>query len=91
LPDNVARILPPGRRVFVSRGSWPVPPVFGWLQKLGNVADAEMARVFNLGVGFVMVVSPHFAESIVKQLDEAGVPARVIGDVRPGEPGVDFA
>jgi phosphoribosylformylglycinamidine cyclo-ligase len=90
LPDNVARILPPGKRVFIKRGSWPVPPVFGWLQKLGNVADAEMARVFNLGIGFVMVVSPHFAESIVKQLAEASVPAWVIGDVRSGEPGVEF-
>ena len=39
----------------VKRGSWPVPPVFAWLQKLGNVADAEMFRVFNMGVGFVVI------------------------------------
>ena len=90
LPDNVARILPPGRRVFVRRGSWPVPPVFGWLQRLGNVADAEMARVFNLGVGFVVIASPSFANSIVAQLAGQGVPAWVIGDVRPGDPGVEF-
>jgi phosphoribosylformylglycinamidine cyclo-ligase len=55
LPDNVARILPPGKRVVVRRGAWPVPPVFGWLQRLGNVADAEMFRVFNMGVGFVVI------------------------------------
>jgi phosphoribosylformylglycinamidine cyclo-ligase len=90
LPDNVARILPDGKRVFVRRGSWPVPPVFGWLQKLGSVADAEMARVFNLGVGFVVIASPHFAESIVKQLGEEGVAAWVIGEVRDGEPGVEL-
>lgn len=90
LPDNVARILPPGKRVFVKRGSWQVPPVFGWLQRLGNVADAEMARVFNMGVGFVVICSPHFAESIVKQLGEEGVPAWVIGEVRDGEPGVEL-
>ena len=90
LPDNVRRILPDGKRVFATRGSWPVPPVFGWLQKLGNVADAEMYRVFNMGVGFVVVCSPHFAESIVKQLGEGGVTAWVIGEVKAGEPGVEF-
>jgi phosphoribosylformylglycinamidine cyclo-ligase len=90
LPDNVARVLPPGRRVFVNRGSWTVPPVFGWLQKLGSIADAEMARVFNMGVGFVVIASPHFADSIVRQLGEEGAPAWVIGEVRDGEPGVEF-
>ncbi|MBX9583189.1 MAG: phosphoribosylformylglycinamidine cyclo-ligase [Gemmataceae bacterium] len=90
LPDNVSRILPPGRRVFVRRNSWDAPPVFGWLQRLGNVADAEMARVFNLGVGFVVIAAPYFADSIVTQLADGGVPARVIGDVRAGEPGVEF-
>ncbi len=90
LPDNIARILPPGRRVFVRRDSWEVPPVFRWLQRLGNVADAEMARVFNLGVGFVVVASPSFANSIIAQLGGAGIKAWVLGDVRPGEPGVEF-
>lgn len=90
LPDNVARVLPPGRRVAIRRDSWPVPKVFGWLQRLGNVADAEMARVFNLGVGFVVIASPSFANSIVAQLGKEGVPAWVIGEVRAGEPGVEF-
>jgi phosphoribosylformylglycinamidine cyclo-ligase len=89
LPDNVARILPPGRRVVVKRGSWPVPPVFGWLQRLGNVADAEMAKVFNLGVGFVVVCSPHFAESIVKQFADLDIAAWQIGGVIAGEAGVE--
>jgi phosphoribosylformylglycinamidine cyclo-ligase len=91
LPDNVGRILPPGCRVKVTAGSWDVPPVFGWLQKLGNVADAEMRRVFNLGVGFVVVAAPFFAHSIVEQFEKLGVPARVIGEVVAGEPGVDVA
>jgi phosphoribosylformylglycinamidine cyclo-ligase len=90
LPDNVARILPPDKRVFVKGGSWTVPPVFGWLQQLGNVADAEMYRVFNMGIGFVVIASPHFAESIVGQLEKADIPAWVIGDVRDGEAGVEF-
>jgi phosphoribosylformylglycinamidine cyclo-ligase len=91
LPDNLGRILPPGCRVKVRAGSWDVPPVFGWLQKLGNVADAEMRRVFNMGVGFAVVAAPFFAHSIVEQFEKLGVPARLIGEVVAGEPGVDVA
>src|SRR5438309_2547301 len=47
LEGNIPRVLPPGRRVFLKRGSWPIPPVFGWIQRLGPVDEAEMFRVFN--------------------------------------------
>ncbi len=90
LVDNIPRILPPGRRVLIERGSWPVPPVFGWLQQLGDVDQAEMDRVFNLGIGFVMIVSPYYSESIQRQLCEDRVPTFRIGEVREGEPGVEF-
>jgi phosphoribosylformylglycinamidine cyclo-ligase len=90
LVDNVPRILPPRRRVFLKRGSWDIPPVFPWLQRLGNVPPAEMDRVFNQGIGYVMIVRPYFADSILSQLGEDRVPARVIGEVRDGEPGVEW-
>jgi phosphoribosylformylglycinamidine cyclo-ligase len=90
LVDNLPRILPPGRRAFLKRGSWPVPPVFPWLQRLGEVPQAEMDRVFNQGVGFVMVVSPYYAESIQRQLADDRIKSWVMGDVRPGEPGVEW-
>jgi phosphoribosylformylglycinamidine cyclo-ligase len=90
LVDNVPRILPPGCRVFLRRGSWPVPPVFSLLQRLGNIEPAEMDRVFNNGIGFVMIVSPYYAESIQRRLCENRVPTCVIGEVREGEPGVEF-
>jgi phosphoribosylformylglycinamidine cyclo-ligase len=90
LEGNVPRVLPLGRRVFLRKGSWPVPAVFGWLQKLGNVADAEMYRVFNMGIGFVMIVSQYYAESIARQLTDEGVPTFPIGEVRDGEPGLEF-
>ncbi|MFL5342841.1 MAG: phosphoribosylformylglycinamidine cyclo-ligase [Gemmataceae bacterium] len=90
LVDNVPRILPPGRRVFLKRGSWDVPPVFSWLQRLGNVPPAEMDRVFNMGIGFVLIVRPAFVDSIISQLGEDRVPAKVIGEVRDGEPGVEW-
>ena len=90
LVDNLPRVLPPNRRVFLRRGSWPVPPVFPWLQRLGNVAPDEMDRVFNQGIGFVMIVRPFFADSIMKQLAEDRVAAWIIGEVRTGEPGVEW-
>ncbi|HLW64870.1 MAG TPA: phosphoribosylformylglycinamidine cyclo-ligase [Gemmataceae bacterium] len=90
LVDNIPRILPQGRRVFLRRGSWDAPPVFPWLQSLGNVPGDEMDRVFNRGIGFVMIVSPYFADSICSQLEEDRVRTRVIGEVREGEPGVEW-
>jgi phosphoribosylformylglycinamidine cyclo-ligase len=92
LPGNVPRVLPPGRRVRLRRGSWPVPPVFSWLQRLGNIDQAEMDVVFNLGIGFVMVVSPDAAEAIRRRLgDVSRIPTFVIGEVIEGEPGVEWA
>src|SRR6516162_7836363 len=90
LEGNVPRVLPPGRRVFLKRGSWPVPPVFGWLRRLGPVEESEMYRVFNMGIGFVVIASRYYAESIQRQLGEERVPTYVIGEVREGEPGVEF-
>ena len=90
LIDNLPRILPPGRRAFLKRDSWDVLPVFGWLQRLGGVPPAEMDRVFNRGVGFAMVVSRHFADSIRSQLAEDRIKSWEIGEVREGEPGVEW-
>ncbi len=90
LPGNVPRVLPPGCRVFLKRGSWPVPPVFAWLQRLGGIERAEMETVFNMGIGFVVIVSPYYAESIQRRLEEDRVPTFQIGEVREGEPGVEL-
>ncbi|MSU79009.1 MAG: phosphoribosylformylglycinamidine cyclo-ligase [Gemmataceae bacterium] len=90
LPGNVPRVLPPGKRVFLKRGSWPMPAVFSLLQRLGDVEQAEMDTVFNNGIGFVMIVSRFYADSIQRQLHEHGAPAYVIGDVRDGEPEVEW-
>ncbi len=90
LVDNLPRILHENRRAFLKRGSWPEPPVFTWLQKLGNVHNDEMDRVFNRGIGFAVVVSPFFAESIQKQFAEDGVDSWIIGEIREGEPGVQW-
>lgn len=88
--DNLARILPPGKRAILRRGSWPVPPVFSWMQKLGDVPQAEMDRVFNGGIGFCVVCAPSFANSIVSQFEKESVPAWVVGEIRDGEVGVEI-
>ena len=67
-----------------------MPAIFPWLQKLGNVAVSEMDRVFNCGIGFVMIVSPYFADSIRERLIGEGIPTFVIGDIREGEAGVEW-
>ncbi len=91
LPDNVPASCRRASGVFVQARLVAVPPVFAWLQKLGNVADAEMVRVFNMGIGFVVICAPSFANSIVHQLTDSGIPAWVIGEVKDGEVGVEIA
>ena len=84
LHENLARILPSGVDAQISRDSWTVPPVFQWLQKLADVEDAEMFRVFNMGIGLVMVVSDYYAESVQQQLANQGLESWPIGRVVEG-------
>jgi phosphoribosylformylglycinamidine cyclo-ligase len=91
LVDNIPRILPPGKRVLLRRGSWPIPPIFTWLQKAGPVEQPEIDRVFNQGIGFVMIVSRYYAESVISQLKEDRIPSWLIGEVIEGEPGVEWS
>ena len=91
LIDNPPRILPDGCAIRLHRGSWPVPPVFPWLQRLGSVDQAEMDRVFNMGIGLVVVVAEYYADAIVRHLNhKAGIPAWIIGEVVPGERTVTY-
>ncbi|HUT09507.1 MAG TPA: phosphoribosylformylglycinamidine cyclo-ligase [Thermoguttaceae bacterium] len=84
LEENLGRILPDGIQAEIDHGSWPVPPVFTWLQRLGEVERAEMDRVFNMGLGLVLVVSPYYAESIRHQLSRDGLKSWQIGCVKEG-------
>lgn len=91
LHENLRRILPAGVGVAIDRDSWTVPPVFGWLQQLGDVDEGEMFRVFNMGVGLVLVVSPFYAESVQKQLSTCGMASTLIGRVVEGNQSVAWA
>ena len=68
-----------------------MPPVFRAIQQAAAVDDAEMRRTFNMGVGFVLIVSPGDVEHAVKRLESAGERCFQIGRVVAGEPGVDYA
>lgn len=85
LAENLGRIVPDNVQIQIDRNSWEVPPVFGWLQRLGQIEAAEMDRVFNMGLGMVLVVSPHFADSIQHQLAELGMTAWRIGEAVAAE------
>ena len=89
LEENLARIVPPSIQIQIKRGSWEMPPVFDWLQKLGSIEQAEMERVFNMGIGMVLIVSSHFVESIMHQLREHGMQSWKIGYATTADDGSD--
>jgi phosphoribosylformylglycinamidine cyclo-ligase len=88
LIDNIPRVIPDGLEVILERRSWPRNPVFDWLQTAGNVADAEMYRVFNCGIGMTVQVAATDADNAIATLRDAGQPAMVIGEVKSGRRGV---
>ncbi|HZR70068.1 MAG TPA: phosphoribosylformylglycinamidine cyclo-ligase [Burkholderiales bacterium] len=87
LVENVPRVLPDGTKAVLERGAWTPPPIFGWLQEQGNVAEAEMLRVFNCGIGMVVIVEERDAARAQETLRAAGETAWRIGRVEPRAPG----
>lgn len=88
---NVPRVLPKGVRARIHLGSWPVPPIFGLLQRHGGIDAAEMMRVFNYGIGMIVIVSPPEADDVIGRLRAHGERAYRIGEIEScpeGEPAV---
>ena len=83
LTDNLPRILPDGLAVAIARDSWPVPPIFHWMQREGGVDGLEMYRTFNMGIGMVAVVDPDEAVMLECHLDRLEQPHYRIGEVVP--------
>jgi phosphoribosylformylglycinamidine cyclo-ligase len=82
LVENIPRILPGGLAARIERGAWPMPALFTWLKQQGNVTDREMFRVFNCGIGMVVIVSAAEAAAAENLLAEAGETVWRIGTVR---------
>lgn len=91
LPGNLPRALGDSLNAKIDRKAWAVTPVFRFLQKHGRVEDDEMLRVFNMGVGYVLAVKPHFADAVAQRLRKAGEAVCVLGKLVPGKGEVVFA
>jgi phosphoribosylformylglycinamidine cyclo-ligase len=90
LPENLPRVTPEGLGIVIDPSSWTPAPIFASIQKRGSVADAEMRRTFNMGVGFAMVVAPDRATQLVDALNASGERAFVMGEVVDSD-GVSFS
>jgi phosphoribosylformylglycinamidine cyclo-ligase len=90
ITGNLPRILPQGRRAIVERGSWPVPPIFGIIQRIGQISQTEMDATFNNGIGMILVVAKKDANDVVKALARSGERAFPIGEIRKGQRGVSL-
>jgi len=88
LVDNIPRVIPDGLEVILERRTWRREPVFEWLQHAGRVADQEMYRVFNCGIGMTIQVAAKDADRAVSILREAGQEAVMLGEVKSGTRGV---
>ena len=87
LPENLPRVLPEHCQALIEGRSWSRPPIFNWLQEQGKIADSEMYRTFNCGIGMVVVVPADQAEQTIEILLAAGEHAGRIGSIHPREPG----
>ena len=87
--DNIPRVLPERVGVQIDTRAWEVPPIFRLIQDKGQVSETEMFRVFNMGIGYVLIVSPKEAEEVLKRLQASGETAYRLGETMSGD-GVRF-
>lgn len=87
ITENVPRVLPAGVTAEIKKGSWAMPPLFTWLQAQGNVAEDEMHRTFNCGIGMVVIVSKEHADTALNLLKAEGETVSVIGHIRAQQAG----
>jgi phosphoribosylformylglycinamidine cyclo-ligase len=87
LVENIPRVLQSNLTAVLDGASWTMPPLFQWLQQHGGVADAEMHRVFNCGIGMTVIVSAENADAAMAQLQAAGETVYRIGEIRTREAG----
>ena len=85
LTENLPRVLPEGLGADIDLGAWSLPPVFRWLAAEGGVAEAEMLKTFNCGIGMVVVVAADRASEIAAMLRAAGETVCVLGAVTEGQ------
>ncbi|MPZ75115.1 MAG: phosphoribosylformylglycinamidine cyclo-ligase [Deltaproteobacteria bacterium] len=90
ITGNLPRVLPRGSRAVLNRNSWPVPPVFGLIKKMGSISQHEMDSTFNNGLGMILVVDNKQADGVMRSLRRMRERCFMIGEIRRGERGVDI-
>jgi phosphoribosylformylglycinamidine cyclo-ligase len=90
LVENIPRVLPEGCSVRIKKGTWPVPEIFGVIQKKGKIKEDEMYKVLNMGIGMVLIVSTYYAPSIMKKLKQLKEDSFIIGKVIKGNRKVEI-
>ena len=88
--ENLPRVMPNNTRAIIRRGSWPIPPIFGLIQRLGRISRSEMDRTFNNGLGMVAIVPAREADRVVAHLRRRKYGACVVGEVTRGQRGVSL-
>jgi phosphoribosylformylglycinamidine cyclo-ligase len=84
LPGNVPRVLPKDCNAVIKKSSWPRPKIFNFLQKAGPVQEEEMFNVFNMGIGYVVIVAEDFADAVARLLIAEGEKVYNIGKIAKG-------
>jgi phosphoribosylformylglycinamidine cyclo-ligase len=85
ITENLPRVLPRGTAAVIELGTWPFPPIFQHMQKIGNVSQDEMLRTFNMGLGMLLVVPSKKFKKAQTLLDRAGEKAYTVGRIVKGE------
>ncbi|MBB6176952.1 MULTISPECIES: phosphoribosylformylglycinamidine cyclo-ligase [Anoxybacillus] len=88
--ENIPRMLPKGLQAEIDYGSWPIPPIFNFLQQHGQLQRMEMFNIFNMGIGFVLAIDSDVVPDVVQLLESCGEKVYIIGRIKEGA-GVSFA
>lgn len=91
IPGNLPRILPKGFHAHIRIGSWHIPKIFSFIERIGNVHEDEMKKTFNMGIGYIMVVSKSIAGDAFSLLRESGYEAFIIGNIGKGGRGIKYS
>lgn len=85
MEGNLNRSLHDGVDAVIDESKWDVPPIFRFLQEHGNIEEGEMRRVFNMGIGYCLIVRPTFAEAVARRLEKSGEKVHAIGKITKGK------
>jgi phosphoribosylformylglycinamidine cyclo-ligase len=83
--DNIPRIISQACRSVINKGSWKIPPIFDVIREIGNIEEKEMFRVFNMGIGMMIIVAEKECQGVLDQLEMLGEKAYLIGVIEKRE------